>query len=491
MGTNEPKGQLKEETLDPVDWVEFGTFAHKLLDEAIGYARLIRQRRVWRGVPEHVRTALREAAPEEPQGAESAYEDFRRLVLPYTYANVHPRAWGWVIGVGTPQGILHETLAAAINCNVFGAEQSPVYVEEQVLSWFKQKLGYSPQASGILVSGASTANLIGLAVARAAMVGNAAVRKGLQSLDKPVALYCSEEAHNSLAKAATLLGLGTNSLRRIAVDNKFRISIPDLLSRISHDRQIGCTPLCVVGNAGTVNTGAIDDLQELATICERERLWFHVDGAFGALLKLSPSLAPLVSGLERADSVAFDLHKWMHMPYDAACILTRHAEQHRSAFSSAASYLEKHSRGIGSGNTLFAEYGIETSRPFRALKIWLALKENGFARYARIIEQNVAQAQSLAEKITEHPELRLLSSNLNIVCFQYAPPGFAESRLSELNRELLFRLHESGKAAPSYTTLDGRFAIRVAITNHRTTTEDIKLLVEEVARIGAQLAILE
>jgi glutamate/tyrosine decarboxylase-like PLP-dependent enzyme len=193
---------------------------------------------------------------------------------------------------------------AALNCNVFGAEQSPTYVEEQVLDWFKEKLGYPLEATGLLVSGASIANLMGLAIARTAIAGNQVVRQGLS---QPATVYCSSEAHNSIAKAVVLLGIGTDSLRAIAVDENFRMSIPDLLARISHDRQSGFTPLCIVGTAGTTNTGAIDDLQQLAAIAECERMWFHVDGAFGALLKLSPALSTLVSGLERADSIAFDL----------------------------------------------------------------------------------------------------------------------------------------------------------------------------------------
>jgi glutamate/tyrosine decarboxylase-like PLP-dependent enzyme len=280
--------------------------------------------------------------------------------------------------------------------------------------------------------------------------------------------------------------MGAHAIRRIAVDEKFRIRIPELVAAIEKDRQKGCVPLCMVGNAGTVNTGATDDLQELAAICERERIWFHVDGAFGALLKLSPSLSPIVAGLEKADSLAFDLHKWMHVPYDAACLLTRHPQHHRMTFSAPGAYVEKHERGIGSG-TPYIGLGIETSRPFRALKIWFALKEHGFKKYARIIERNVEQARFLADSVVRHPQLQLLSADLNIVCFQFAPDGVSEPVVSELNRELLHHLHETGFAVPSYTELNGKFAIRAAIANHRTTNDDIILFVQEVVRIGSQL----
>jgi glutamate/tyrosine decarboxylase-like PLP-dependent enzyme len=477
-----------EETLDPADWPAFSAAAHQLLDEMIGHVRDIRRQPVWRGVPESVKAGLREIVPEEGQGLAEAYEDFRRYVLPYTYANIHPRAWGWVIGAGTAQSIAHEMCAAALNCNVFGAEQAPNYVEAQVLDWFKAKLGYPPEASGLLVSGASAANLIGLAIARTAIAGGQVGRTGLRGLAKPVTVYCSSEAHFCIAKAVALLGIGTDSLRTIPVDRDFRMSIPDLLSSISQDRRNGYAPLCIVGTAGTTNTGAIDDLPQLAAIAERERVWLHVDGAFGGLLKLSPSLSAMVAGLEKADSIAFDLHKWLHIPHGAGCILTRHPESHRATFFSAAGYHQRHPRGIAAGGTLFTEYGIETSRPFRALKVWLALKEHGFAKYARLIEQNVAQARMLADHLARHPHLRLLSASLNVVCFQFAPAGFPEHSVSELNRELLYRLQETGIAAPTSTELDGRFVIRVAITNHRTTAGDIERLVEEIARIGSELA---
>ena len=330
------------------------------------------------------------------------------------------------------------------------------------------------------------ATLTALAIARTAMLGMHVLSGGLQEEQKRAVLYCSREAHFSIEKSVSILGMGTNSLRRVAVDEKFRILTSELQSAISEDRKKGRLPLCVIGNAGTVNTGATDDLEQLAAICEREQLWFHVDGAFGGLLKLSELLSPIVSGLEKADSVAFDLHKWMHIPYDAACVLTRHPENHHATFSSTGEYVKKHERGISTGIP-YIGLGIETSRPFRALKVWWALKENGFSKYARTVERNVRQARFLADLIKKDPQFRLLSAVLNIVCFQFAPADISEPDVSELNRELLHRLHETGSAVPSYTELHGKFAIRAAITNHRTTDDDIKLLMREIARIGSQV----
>lgn len=487
MEPNTRQRQFQEETLEPTDWPEFRQVAHKVLDDAINYASGIRQLPVWQGVPDSVKAELREPPPENPGTALDAYEDFRRLVLPYTYANTHPRAWGWVIGAGTASAIIHEMLAAALNANVFGTEQSPVYVEEQVLNWFKHKLGYPAEATGLLVSGASMANLMGLAVARTAATSGKAVEHGVQAWPQPFTIYCSCEAHYSIAKAAAVFGLGSDSLRRLPVDEKFRLSIPDLVSCLSADRQDGRTPVCVVGAAGTTNTGAIDDLEELAKVCKQYGVWFHVDGAFGALLKLSSSLAPLVSGLEKADSIAFDMHKWMHASQGTGCMLTRHSHWHRDTFSSRASYISSQHRGIGSANMTLLDYGIEGSRPFRALGAWLGIKEHGFKKYARLVEQNVAQAVMLANLIAEQPQLRLLAASLNIVCFQFLSRSLTEAATSDLNRELLYRLHETGMVAPSYADLHGRFAIRVSITNHRTTSEDLALFVRETLRIGSQL----
>jgi len=477
------------ESLDPQNPDSFRQLAHKSLDDAIDYMLGIREKPVWCGVPDPVKHALREATPDDGQDPEQVYEDFRKLVVPYVYANAHPRAWGWVISAGTLQGIAHQMWTAALNSNVFGADQSPNYVEEQILTWFKEKIGVSPDCSGLLVSGTSIGHLTALAIARTAILGNGVLNGGLQGCANRLALYCSAETHLSVEKAVVLLGLGTDAIRRIAVDERFRIRIPELVAVIEKDRQEGCVPLCVVGNAGTVSTGATDDLQELARICEREQIWFHVDGAFGALLKLSPSLSPIVAGLEKADSIAFDLHKWMHVPYDAACLLTRHPRHHRMTFSAPGAYVEKQERGIGSG-TPYIGLGIETSRPFRALKVWFALKEHGFNKYARIIERNVEQARFLADLVVQHPQLQLLSADLNIVCFQFAPEGVSEPLISELNRELLHHLHETGFAVPSYTELNGKFVIRAAIANHRTTNEDITLFLQEVVRIGWQLSAL-
>jgi glutamate/tyrosine decarboxylase-like PLP-dependent enzyme len=301
-------------------------------------------------------------------------------------------------------------------------------------------------------------------------------------------LYGSNETHSSVQKAVELLGLGSNSFRQIPVDKDFQIDLSELETTITRDRQGGCQPFCIVGNAGTVNTGAIDDLEALAHICDREKLWFHVDGAFGALAGLSPELRPLVAGMEKADSLAFDLHKWMYMPYEVGCALVRQEEAHRKAFALTPDYLTHSDRGLAGGKIWFSDYGVQLSRGFRALKVWMSIKEHGVQKYARLIKQNVDQAHYLAKLVEDSADLQLLAPvPLNIVCFRFTADQHDDETLNELNKELLIQLHESGVAAPSYTLIKGKYALRVAITNHRSRREDFEELVAEVIRLGNKL----
>ncbi|MDX1664035.1 MAG: pyridoxal-dependent decarboxylase [Candidatus Promineifilaceae bacterium] len=482
-----------EHSLDPPDWHAARALAHRMVDDLFAYHESIGHRPVWQPVPDHVREALDQPLPAGPQAAEAVYEEFLDHVLPFGPGNGHPRFWGWVIGTGTVSGMLAEMLAAGMNAIVSGGDHAPLYVERQVVRWCAEMVGY-PAGSGLLVSGASMANLVGLTVAREARAGWDVRLRGAHA-GPPLAAYGSVEMHSSIEKAIRLLGMGADALRRLPVDAQYRINLDALQAAVRADRVAGLRPICVVGNAGTVNTGAVDDLTALADFCEREGLWFHVDGAFGALAALSPTLRPLVAGMARADSLAFDLHKWMHMPYEIGCVLLRDEAHHRRTFSLAADYLAPQSRGLAGGPVWFSEYGPQLSRSFRALKAWMGIKEHGIEQYRRQVEQNVTQAAYLAELVMRHPALELLAPvPLNVVCFRYRgrprsrqlPPS--ADALDALNEELLLRLHESGVAVPSYTRIDGCYALRVAITNHRSRREDLELLVKEVVRLGDVLA---
>ena len=334
------------------------------------------------------------------------------------------------------------------------------------------------------------ANFVGLTVVRNSRAGFDVRQRGVAAAPKPMTFYGSIEMHSCLQKAVELLGLGNEALRRIPVNADYQIDLDALDRAIQADRAAGRQPIGVIGNAGTVNTGAIDDLTALADLCQREKMWFHVDGAFGALAAVSPELKPLLRGMERADSIAFDLHKWMYMPIEVGCALVRNEAAHRHAFSVTPEYLSHFERGVAGGTRWFNEYGLQLTRGFRALKVWLSIKEHGIDKYGRLIKQNVDQCRYLVELIESTPELELMApAPLNIVCFRYRATGLDDNALNQLNQQIMFELHEQGIAAPTYTTLNGKFAIRVAHTNHRTRREDFDVLVREVVRIGNQLGV--
>jgi glutamate/tyrosine decarboxylase-like PLP-dependent enzyme len=260
-----------------------------------------------------------------------------------------------------------------------------------------------------------------------------------------------------------------------------------LRDMIIADRSAGLLPFCIIGNAGTINTGAVDDLNALADVCASHNLWFHVDGAIGALVSLAPRHKHLVAGIERADSVASDLHKWMHIPFEAGVVLVRSEHDHRWTFSLTPEYLTHAERGLAAG-FWFSDYGLQLSRGFRALKVWMSIKEHGITKFGQLIDQNIAQAHYLAGLIEAQGKLEMMAPvELNIVCFRYNPGDIEESDLNALNQEILLRLHENGVVVPSYTTLDGKYCLRAAIANHRSRREDFDLLVLEVLKVGKEL----
>jgi glutamate/tyrosine decarboxylase-like PLP-dependent enzyme/GNAT superfamily N-acetyltransferase len=474
-----------EETLDPTDWEEFRALAHRMVDDSVDYLASVRERPVWQRPPDTVRAALNGPAPWSGCGAPAAYQEFLELVRPYSTGNTSPRFWGWVQGTGSPVGVLADFLASVMNPNAADFNHSPALVEMQVIEWFREIMGFPPGSSGLLVSGGSAANLTALTVARNAM--NPGVREqGVAAAQGRLTLYASSEVHSSVRKAAELLGLGEQGLRLVATRPDYTIDLDELARMLAEDRAQGLKPFCVVGTAGTVNTGAIDPLDELAELCARERLWFHVDGAFGALAMISPTLRPQVAGLQRADSVIFDFHKWLYAPYEAACVLVRSGDAHRRSFSVIPSYLAPLDGGIATAPIRYSEYGVQLSRGFRALKVWMALKADGFGKYARLIEQNVEQARYLTRLVEAHPQLELMApTRLNIVNFRYRRSGLDAAALDALNQHILIQLQESGFAVPSSTVLQGRFTIRCAIVNHRSTRADFKALVKEVIRLGS------
>jgi aromatic-L-amino-acid/L-tryptophan decarboxylase len=477
------------DSLDPADWEAFRTLAHRAVDDAIDDLATVRGRPVWQPLPDEVVARFHAPLPMSPQDPGDVYQEFRASIVPYSMGNTHPRFWSWYMGAGTAFGALGDFLAAMLNPNMGGGNHIGNHVEAQVVDWCKDIVGLPRSAGGLLVSGGSMANFVGLAVARNATARIDLRAEGVQGLSGRTTYYASTEVHSCIQKAIELLGLGSRALRKVPVDSNFRIDLEALESMIAADRAAGLRPCCVIGTAATINTGSVDDLDGLADICAREKLWFHVDGAIGAVLAISGKHRGLVSGMERADSVALDLHKWLQIPFEAGCALIRDRHLHRGTFALTPEYLEKTERGLASGPLWFSEYGLQLSRGFRALKVWMSFKEHGLARYAQLIERNIAQAKTLAALVEQAPDLELMAPVVvNIVCLRYNPGGLDAARLSALNEELLIRLHESGIAAPSYTTLAGNYCLRAAIANHRTQDEDLPVLVEAVRRLGREIA---
>ncbi|MBS2015327.1 MAG: amino acid decarboxylase [Deltaproteobacteria bacterium] len=475
---------MLEETYDPDDWAAFRALAHRMVDETLDHLVSLRDQPAWRAVPEGVREALDPSAPlpREGEGEAKTYESFVRDVLPYRNGNLHPRFWGWVQGNGTPLAMMAEMLAAAMNPHLAGFDQAPALVEHQVVAWLAELFGFPRSASGVLVTGGTMAGTLGLAVARHAKAGFDVREEGLQG-DRPrLVLYASTETHGWATKAAELLGLGRRSVRKVPVDASYRMVVGDLARAIADDRASGLAPFCIVGTAGTVNTGATDDLRALSAIARREDLWLHVDGAFGALAHVSEKLRPRVAGLELADSISVDLHKWMYLPFDAACLLVKDRATHEATFASTAPYIAATTRGVIAGGLPFADRGMDLTRSFKALKVWMTLRAYGVDKLARMIEQNVAQAEHLASLVRNDEELELLAEpQLNVVCFRFRAGD------DEVNEEILLRLQERGIAVPSGTRLGGRFAIRVANVNHRSRREDFEALVRAVKELGREI----
>jgi aromatic-L-amino-acid decarboxylase len=480
----------KYETLDPENWDEMRDLAHRMVDDALDYIQSAGDRPVWNPVPADVAKRLKAPAPAKPSSPTEVYAEFQTNILPYNLHTNHPRFWAWYMGSGTVMGAMADFLAAVLNPNVGGINHVAPRVEQQVIGWINEMVGYPQSASGILTSGASMANFTALTVARNTNCGYDVRREGVLPAPGPLTVYASTEIHSCNQKAVETLGLGSDGLRKVPVRDDYTIDVDALKRRVAKDREAGMVPFCVIATAGTINTGAIDDMNAIADFCEQEGLWFHVDGAIGAVAVLADNVRDQLAGMERADSIALDLHKWMHIPFEAGCVVIRNAPAHHDSFALVPEYLQRDDDGGGmaSGPYWPSDYGLQLTRQFRALKVWMSIKEHGLERFGRMIARNVEQAHYLGALVEATPELELTGPiGLDIVCFRYNPGDLDTEALNTLNKKLLVKLQEGGVAAPSYTTLKGNYCLRAAISNHRSRFEDFDLMVEEVLRIGKDL----
>jgi aromatic-L-amino-acid/L-tryptophan decarboxylase len=471
------------QTLDPPDWETFRTQAHRMLDDIVDYTKDIRQRPVWRPIPNEVRARFRTPVPLKPSILAEVHQEFMNYIVPFAVGNVHPGFMGWVHGGGTPVGMLGEMLAAGLNANLGGRDQIPLEVERQIAQWMRTIFGFPESAGGLFVTGASLANFIAIVVARDVALEFDVRGRGVAAKSKRLSAYASTAVHGCIGKALDLCGIGGDALRLIPTDTHRRMNLMVLGNAIKKDRQAGFRPFLIVGTAGAVDTGAIDDLARLADLSHREQIWFHVDGAYGALAMLAPDLVPKLLGIEQADSLAFDFHKWGQVPYDAGFVLIRDAELQRNAFAAASAYLRRETRGLAAGTPWPCDYGPDLSRGFRALKTWFTLKVYGTEAIGAAISRTSALARYLEDRITATPELELLAPvELNIVCFRYRVDNS-----DQVNAEIVVKLQEAGLVAPSTTIIDGHVAIRAAIVNHRTSQIEIDQLLENVLALGRSL----
>jgi len=441
-----------------------------------------------RGVYRHmfsgrIRDRLDATLPTKGTDFDGLLRVFREDIIPFSRQNAHPRMFGYVQSPGTPIAAFADLLASTLNANltVWRSAPAPVEVERLTIDWIRQILGFNAEAGGLFVSGGSMANLAALAAAR----------QTKDCSSGRLRIYASSETHFSIVKAAALLGIGRENVCHIAVDERFRIRTDDLVVKITADLEAGCVPLCVVANAGTVNTGAVDPLAEIREIANRFQLWMHVDGSYGALAILAKSARELFAGIERADSVALDPHKWLYLPVDVGCVIYRDPEIVRAAFAHEAEY----TRIIGQeADEAFAfwDYGPELSRRFRALKVWMLLKGVGVSALSEAIENNLACARHLESMVRASDDFEMAAPvELSIFCFRHMPVQLrneSPKTIDAFNERLLVALQRDGSSYLSNATLGGRFALRGCVLNYRTTLRDMEILLDDLRRVAKSLA---
>jgi len=472
----------------------FREAGHRLVDEIAAFLESLPNRPVTPAeTPRAVRDLLPDALPEKGVDPTSLLAETTPIVLDHSLLNGHPRFFGYIWASAAPIGALADLLAAAVNPNVGGWELSPVAseMEGQCVRWVSDLLGMPGETEGLLVSGGNMANFVCFLAARRSKGGESLRKEGLPRDAGRLLIYASTETHTWIQKAADLFGHGTESIRWIPVGSDLAMDVDALLRQLEADRASGDTPFLLVGNAGTVSTGTVDPLRRLAAIAREHDLWFHADGAYGALALATDEAPADLAGLREADSVATDPHKWLYTPLEAGCALVRHPGALRDAFSYAPPYYRFDGEEEDPPTNYF-ELGPQNSRGFRALKVWLGLRQAGRQGYRQMIGDDIRLARELHRRVDAEPGLEAMASALSISAFRYVPedltPGAeaVDAYLNDLNEDLLHRLNTSGEVYLSNAVIDGRFALRACIVNFRTTLTDIEAIPEIIVRHGAE-----
>ncbi len=473
---------------------DFRSIGHQLVERVADLFATLSERPVTPGeTPAKVREALDSARSLPDNGTDPAnlLEHTTDLLFDHSLLNSHPRFMGYITTPPTPIGILGDFLASAVNANTGAWFLSPMAteIEAQTVRWIAELLNFPTDCGGLLVSGGNMANMVGLFAARQAKAGWDARATGLHGdTTQRLRVYCSRETHTWMHKAADLSGIGTDGIRWIATDQDLRMNVDELRRQIHADREAGDKPLLVVGTAGSVSTGAIDPLREIASICREEDVWFHVDGAYGGFAAMLPNAPSELLALSEADSVAVDPHKWLYAPLEAGCVLVRDVEKLRGAFSYHPPYYHF---GVEAIN--YFDLGPQNSRGFRALKVWLALQQVGRKGYEGMIGDDIELAKELYKLVAEESELEAYTQALSITTFRYVPPDLrkksddVELYLNKLNTELLTRLQHGGEAFVSNAVLDGKFLLRACVVNFRTSLADIQVLPNIVIKLGREV----
>jgi len=475
---------------------EFRAIGHDLVEQIADFLDGIRHRVVTPGEPpSRIRALLGDdAVPQNGRSAEDLMKGLAEFVFDHSLLNGHPRFWGYITSSAAPLGAMADMLASTVNPNVGGSILSPLAseIEAQTVRWIADMVGFERNCGGVLVSGGNMANFVCFLAGRKAMTPWSIAEEGVSHDGKQLVVYCSSETHTWIEKAAELFGQGKRSIRFIPVNDDQQMRTDLLREAIAKDKADGQIPIMIVGAAGTVGTGAVDPLYEIAEICKEYQLWFHVDGAYGAPAILSPRAPSQIHGMTLADSIALDPHKWLYSPLEAGCALVRDPRQLQAAFSHHPTYYRFD--GTPDDPTInFHEYGMQNSRGFRALKVWLAIKQAGVEGYRRMIDDDIMLAERMYEAVKAHPELEALSQHLSITTFRYVPtdvntgdPNTA-AYLDTLNEAIVARIQEGGEAFLSNAQVNGKYALRACIVNFRTELDDVLAVPDIVARIGSQL----